>query len=457
MPCGCGRTAWSWARCAAPRSATCSSAMNTGHEGGAGTLHANSAREVPARLEALAGDGRPVPRRAAQPVRRRGPGRPAHAPAPLRGPRPGRRRRAGPGRWRGRGRSRVDAHRWLGRRAVGARRRPRRAGGAGPVVGVTSPATGAAHRGPCRRSGGAGPMVRPALAVACLALALAVVTFPGRRRRAVGAVQRRPAVPHGARVLPVAAWWSAGALAGLLALGPAGALAGGVAVSRVAAPARAARGRRAAATATARRAGGGARPHRRGAARRRPSGRGAAAEPPTDGPLARAVLAPAAAAAALGDGVPAALAAEAARHPERRPRPGSRRPDVGARRPARCPRRGPAGRRARRHPVAARLRRAGSAPQLAGPRATAAVLTALPVLGHRAGRAGGRRAARGAAVGRAGPAARVVRCRAGRSRCGVGPSASCRRRCRDDTGAARRTSDEPRPASALPAASRPAA
>ena len=33
------------------------SAMNTGHEGGAGTLHANSAREVPARLEALAATG----------------------------------------------------------------------------------------------------------------------------------------------------------------------------------------------------------------------------------------------------------------------------------------------------------------------------------------------------------------------------------------------------------------
>jgi pilus assembly protein CpaF len=29
-------------------------AMNTGHEGGCGTLHANSAADVPARLEALA-------------------------------------------------------------------------------------------------------------------------------------------------------------------------------------------------------------------------------------------------------------------------------------------------------------------------------------------------------------------------------------------------------------------
>ncbi len=30
-------------------------ALNTGHEGGCGTLHANSAGDVPARLEALAG------------------------------------------------------------------------------------------------------------------------------------------------------------------------------------------------------------------------------------------------------------------------------------------------------------------------------------------------------------------------------------------------------------------
>jgi pilus assembly protein CpaF len=32
-------------------------ALNTGHDGGAGTVHANSAREVPARMEALAGAG----------------------------------------------------------------------------------------------------------------------------------------------------------------------------------------------------------------------------------------------------------------------------------------------------------------------------------------------------------------------------------------------------------------
>jgi pilus assembly protein CpaF len=33
------------------------SALNTGHDGGAGTLHANSPAEVPARLEALAAMG----------------------------------------------------------------------------------------------------------------------------------------------------------------------------------------------------------------------------------------------------------------------------------------------------------------------------------------------------------------------------------------------------------------
>ncbi|MGH3992984.1 MAG: ATPase, T2SS/T4P/T4SS family, partial [Pseudonocardiaceae bacterium] len=38
-------------------------ALNTGHEGGAGTLHANSPAEVPARLEALAALGG-MPRRA---------------------------------------------------------------------------------------------------------------------------------------------------------------------------------------------------------------------------------------------------------------------------------------------------------------------------------------------------------------------------------------------------------
>ena len=99
-----------------------------------------------------------------------------------------------------------------------------------------------------------------------------------------------------------------------------------------------------------------------------------------DGPLARALLAPAATVAALGDGIPAALRAEAARHP------------------------GVAGDLTRiarswaladRHGVPPvellvavhadirwRVTHAGRVrAQLAGPRATAAVLTALPLLG----------------------------------------------------------------------------
>ena len=100
-------------------------------------MHANSAREVPARLEALAATGglsraalHSQFAAAVQVVlhmrRLRSGARVLDAVGvPV---------RAGgvvevvPG---------VDTHRWLGRRAVGARRRPRRAGGAGAVAGVT--------------------------------------------------------------------------------------------------------------------------------------------------------------------------------------------------------------------------------------------------------------------------------------------------------------------------------
>ena len=51
--CGCVRTGWSSARCAAPRCVDLLAALNTGHEGGCGTVHANAAADVPARLEAL--------------------------------------------------------------------------------------------------------------------------------------------------------------------------------------------------------------------------------------------------------------------------------------------------------------------------------------------------------------------------------------------------------------------
>lgn len=39
--------------CRGPELATLLSALNTGHDGGAGTLHANRIEDVPARLEAL--------------------------------------------------------------------------------------------------------------------------------------------------------------------------------------------------------------------------------------------------------------------------------------------------------------------------------------------------------------------------------------------------------------------
>ena len=46
-------------------------ALNTGHAGGCGTLHANSAGDVPARIEALAARGRAAAGGGAQPARLR--------------------------------------------------------------------------------------------------------------------------------------------------------------------------------------------------------------------------------------------------------------------------------------------------------------------------------------------------------------------------------------------------
>ena len=51
--CGCDPTASSSARCAAPEVRELLAALNTGHEGGMSTLHANGPDEVPARIEAL--------------------------------------------------------------------------------------------------------------------------------------------------------------------------------------------------------------------------------------------------------------------------------------------------------------------------------------------------------------------------------------------------------------------
>ena len=59
-------------------------ALNTGHDGGAGTVHANSPAEVPARLEALAALGGLDRAASAQPTGRRGAGGAAREPRPNR-------------------------------------------------------------------------------------------------------------------------------------------------------------------------------------------------------------------------------------------------------------------------------------------------------------------------------------------------------------------------------------
>jgi tight adherence protein B len=220
-------------------------------------------------------------------------------------------------------------------------------------------------------------MVRPAFALACAALALAVVTFPGHPARLrLAAVHRRPVVPAGARVVPVALVVAAGALAGLLALGPAGTVVGAAgAVAYRHTRARVRRERVAAATSAALpatldriveelRAGAHPTTVLQGAV--------------TDPEPASAVLRPAATAAALGDGVPAAPRGEAARRP-RSLRSAARHRRVGARRTARCPADLLAGVHADLRWRLAYAGRVGAA--LAGPRATAAVLTGLPVLG----------------------------------------------------------------------------
>ena len=213
---------------------------------------------------------------------------------------------------------------------------------------------------------------------ACLALALAAAVAPGT----VGAT--RLARLQG-RVRPARTGWPTratatvvGVMVGLLALGPAGVLAGGAATTVW----HRRRGRRQASDAATATAGelaealGRITEELRAGAHPAAALGGAAA----DGPLARAVLAPAATAAALGDGVPAALAAVAERHP-------------GVARDLRRVARTWA--LADRHGVPAaellasvltdirwRIAYGGRVrAQLAGPRATAVVLTALPGLG----------------------------------------------------------------------------
>jgi tight adherence protein B len=216
-------------------------------------------------------------------------------------------------------------------------------------------------------------------ALACAALALAVGALPGGPaplRLAV--LHGRPGPVRGARALPAAVAVAAGALAGLLVLGPAGALVGGgAAVAWRRHRARTHRDRDASTVTTAladaldritEEVRAGAHPAT--------ALRGAATDAESTGP----VLRPAAAAAELGQGVAAALTTEAARRPE----------------VARALRQiAGAWALAERHGVPLadllaavhidlrwRLAYTGRVrAALAGPRATAAVLTGLPVLG----------------------------------------------------------------------------
>jgi len=221
--------------------------------------------------------------------------------------------------------------------------------------------------------------VSPLPAVACAVLALVVAVVPGAAGASrLAALSACGAAAPRSTAIPTAAAIAAGALLGLLVLGPAGALVlglGAVAGHRRRARARASRAASAVAGELV------------DALARIVEELRAGAHPAAaldgvraDGPLAAAALTPAATAAALGDGIPAALAAEA-----------GRRPDVARdlRRMAR------AWALADRHgvPVAGllaealaemrwRLTAAGRLrAQLAGPRATATVLVALPVLG----------------------------------------------------------------------------
>jgi tight adherence protein B len=214
--------------------------------------------------------------------------------------------------------------------------------------------------------------------IACLALALAAAVAPGTAGadRLARLGRRVPAVRSPRP--PATAVAGVGLAAGLLALGPVGALAGGAAA--IAWQRR--RGRRQASDEATATAGELAEALGRITEELRAGAHPAAALAGTaaDGPLARAVLAPAATAAALGEGIPTALTAAAARHP-----------DVACdlRRVART------WALADRHGVPAaelltgvladirwRVTYAGRVrAQLAGPRATAAVLTALPALG----------------------------------------------------------------------------
>jgi tight adherence protein B len=216
-------------------------------------------------------------------------------------------------------------------------------------------------------------------ALACAVLALAGLVAPGRVGTArLAGLHRRPSAPVCIRALPRMATIGIGAATGLLALGAAGAVAGAAVAAawdRRRAASRVARTTESAAAELADALGRITEELRAGA---HPAA--ALSGVRADGPLARAALGPAATAAALGDGIPAALVAEAGRRPELAHQ---------------LHRVAGAWALADRHGVPLadllagvhadvrwRVAYAGRVrAQLAGPRATAAVLTALPLLG----------------------------------------------------------------------------
>jgi tight adherence protein B len=215
--------------------------------------------------------------------------------------------------------------------------------------------------------------------LACSALALAVGALPGCPAPFRLAALRHPlGRPGDPRALPTVVAVAAGALAGLLVLGPAGALVGGGAAAAWRRRRAQTRRDRAASATTAALADALDRIAEEVRAGAHPATalKGAAVETEP----ARGVLRSAAAAAGLGHGVAASLTAEAARRPEIAP---ALRHVAGA------------WALAERHGVPLadllaavhadlrwRLTHAGRVgAALAGPRATTAVLTGLPVLG----------------------------------------------------------------------------
>lgn len=214
-------------------------------------------------------------------------------------------------------------------------------------------------------------------AAACALLSAALLCLP-RPSGAARLAHRRPAGARRRRQWGLPGQLLLGGVAGGLAAGPGGAIAGVV----VALVVRRRRARRASGVAAALAAGQLADALRRITDELRAGGHPATALAAcaADGPLAAALLAPAAAAAGLGDDVPAALR-----------RAGADRPEVAAD----LDRVAATWSLAEHHgiPLADlladahdairwRLRfSAGVAAQLAGPRATATVLTTLPLLG----------------------------------------------------------------------------